>query len=95
MKRSLKNQKVANAQPVGWNPDPDDPNMVRNWNGYRTTQPMSVQMALLEELFDLNKKTEGIVKLLVFILFVILFVILISFVGGVATILLVFLSSAP
>jgi hypothetical protein len=93
MERSLKKQKGANAQPPGWYPVPDDPNMVRAWNGYAWGQPMSVQMALLVELTEWNRK-GGILPRISDRLRSILAISLGSFLGISATIVVYLLSLA-
>ena len=48
---------MTKGQPIGWYPNPDDSKIVRHWNGYAWSDPVSVEFAQLKELSILNSKT--------------------------------------
>ena len=47
---------MTKGQPIGWYPNPDDSKIVRHWNGYAWSDPVSVEFAQLKELSILNSK---------------------------------------
>ena len=48
---------MTKGQPIGWYPNPDDSKIVRHWNGYAWSDPVSVEFAQLKELATLNSKS--------------------------------------
>ena len=49
---------MVKSQPRGWYADPDNPKIVRYWNGLSWTSPTTIEMAQLTELSKLNN-TNG------------------------------------
>jgi hypothetical protein len=79
---------MADTQLPGWYDDPNDPSLVRRWNGSAWTAPMSVEMAQLHELSKLNSKYGELRK----IAFRVGFLALLALIGLIASFLIIPLS---
>ena len=75
---------MTKGQPIGWYPNPDDSKIVRHWNGYTWSDPVSVEFAQLKELSKLTSKDGRLHKIAFrvgFLALLTLITLLLAFIG--------------